>query len=352
MSDWKIKPLNEVVGLKRGFDLPESERRSGPYPVLGSAGISGWHDEGPVPGPGVTIGRSGSSIGVATYFGGPYWPLNTTLFVEDFRSNDPRFVYYLLHGIDFRGFDSGSAQPSLNRNFIAGIEVALPGRREQEAIAATLGALDDKITVSDRIASSVDTLLDAQFLDIMQSSFTRNKLSEIIDLRYGKALKASDRTPGSIPVYGSNGVSGSHITPLADGPGVVIGRKGANAGSVSWSQGPFWAIDTAFYVKPTTREIPLEFLYFLLRDANLQSYVGDSAIPGLNRDIALSCEVKFPDAALIDSFVSTARPLLELQDRVRKETQTLAALRDALLPKLMSGEIRVRDAEKVVEEAV
>src|SRR5215475_6658993 len=125
MSEWRKVSLNEVVGLRRGFDLPEPKRRPGPYPVLGSSGISGWHDEGPVKGPGITIGRSGASIGVATYFEGDYWPLNTTLFAEDFRGNCPHYIYYLLDSIDFAAFNSGSAQPSLNRNYIAGIQIAL-----------------------------------------------------------------------------------------------------------------------------------------------------------------------------------------------------------------------------------
>jgi type I restriction enzyme, S subunit len=85
MSEWRKVYLDEIAGLKRGFDLPEPQRRPGIYPVLGSSGISGWHDEGPIKGPGVTIGRSGASIGVATYFEGDYWPLNTALFVRDFK---------------------------------------------------------------------------------------------------------------------------------------------------------------------------------------------------------------------------------------------------------------------------
>lgn len=104
MSDYIS--LDELVRLKRGYDLPTRDRRAGATPILGSFGVTGWHDEAKVDGPGVTIGRSGASIGVATYSSEPYWPLNTTLYVEDFKGNHPRFVYFTLDSIDFRSFNS------------------------------------------------------------------------------------------------------------------------------------------------------------------------------------------------------------------------------------------------------
>jgi type I restriction enzyme S subunit len=350
MSEWCGASLDEVVSLKRGFDLPESQRRLGNYPVLGSSGISGWHDKGPVKGPGVTIGRSGASIGVATYFEGDYWPLNTALFVEDFKGNYPRYVYYLLDNLNFASFDSGSAQPSLNRNYIANIRIMLPARGEQEAIAMLLGALDDKIAVNDRIATTANSLLKAHFSVTMQNAEREARLGELVELKYGKALKEEDRAPGQIPVFGGNGISGWHDAPLSNGPGIIVGRKGANAGSVSWSQGPFWPIDTAFYVDSASGSMPLEFLLFLLECAGLRNIVGDSAIPGLNREMALSITVRLPTEDGIKLFTETAKPLLAMNAQITEESRVLAQLRDTLLPRLMSGEIRVRDAEKAVED--
>lgn len=85
---------------------------------MGSFGITGYHDTSIATGPGVTVGRSGGSFGVVTYVPDDYWPLNTALYVIDFHGNDPRFAYYLLKSLDFTRYNSGSAQPSLNRNFI------------------------------------------------------------------------------------------------------------------------------------------------------------------------------------------------------------------------------------------
>jgi type I restriction enzyme S subunit len=95
-------------------------------------------------------------------------------------------------------------------------------------------------------------------------------------LNYGKALKADNRKVGTVPVYGSAGVVGSHEESLVDGPGVIVGRKG-NVGSVFWSNTRFFPIDTVFYV---TSELPLLFVFFLL--SYIEFINNDAAVPGLN----------------------------------------------------------------------
>jgi type I restriction enzyme S subunit len=113
---WTSCNLGEVIELQRGYDLPEYERQPGNVPVIGSFGITGYHNTARANGPGVTVGRSGASFGVATFSPVDFWPHNAVLFVTDFKGNIPRFVYYLLKTIDFQSLNSGSAQPSLNRN--------------------------------------------------------------------------------------------------------------------------------------------------------------------------------------------------------------------------------------------
>ena len=266
-----------------------------------------------------------------------------------------RYLYYWFKGENFwaqaRSVKSQTDMADyINLADIRALELSLPSRSAQDSIVDILGALDERIAVNSRIVGTVHSLLAAHYVARSQSAEIKLKLGELIELKYGKALKEEDRTHGPIPVFGGNGISGWHKVPLNGGPGVIIGRKGANAGSVSWSPGPFWPIDTAFYVEPRSGSIPLEFLYFLLEDAGLRNFVGDSAIPGLNREIALSLTVRIPSEETIRLFVETARPLLALNARIAEESRSIAELRDTLLPKLMSGEIRVRDAEKVVED--
>jgi type I restriction enzyme S subunit len=268
---------------------------------------------------------------------------------------DSRFLLYAYLGPDFQEV---IRQRSIHGATVERIPlvdlpewpIRLASFPEQTAIGELLGALDDKIAANELIASNASALLEAHFLAGIQGIAREIRLGDLIDIKYGKALKESDRTLGQIPVFGGNGISGWHDTPMMQGPGIIIGRKGANAGSVSWSQGPFWAIDTSFYVEALSRRVPLEFLYLLLRNIGLRNLVGDSAIPGLNRDVALSCDVCLPSDDMIMRFSATARALLALNTQMGDESHTLGELRDALLPKLLSGEIRVRDAENVVEK--
>lgn len=266
-----------------------------------------------------------------------------------------RYLYYWFKSAEFwNQADALKGQTDmadyLSLSDIQTLKMRLPSLDQQDGIIETLGVLDDKIAVNDGIAATAEPLLEAHFSAAMQESTREFTLGQLIGLKYGKALKEEHRIPGRIPVFGGNGVSGWHDTPLEHGPGIIVGRKGANAGSVSWSQGAFWAIDTSFYVEPFSDRVPLDFLFFLLQSAGLRGLVGDSAIPGLNRDIALSAPVALPADDKIKRFSMTALPLLALKAQLADESLALAGIRDTLLPKLMSGQIRVRDAEKVVED--
>lgn len=167
-------------------------------------------------------------------------------------------------------------------------------------------------------------------------------------MAYGKALKATDRLPGGVPVYGSNGPVGWHDTALVTGPGVVVGRKG-NPGIVKYCRSDFFPIDTTFFVRMSDVAPSMTFWWFMLEHLDLPRFAADSAVPGLNRNMASSAQVIVPDLFVLRRFDDVTEPLLATMAHAETETRTLAELRDTLLPKLMSGEIRVRDAEKEVE---
>jgi type I restriction enzyme, S subunit len=137
--------LGDLIELQRGYDLPEPDRRPGKVPVIGSAGITGYHDTARVRGPGVTIGRSGASFGKVSFVREDFWPHNAALFVKDFKGNDPQFVRYLLEATDFSSLNSGSAQQSLNRNYVYGVSSRWYQPDEQLRIASILSAYDDLI---------------------------------------------------------------------------------------------------------------------------------------------------------------------------------------------------------------
>ena len=142
--------LGELIGLQRGYDLTETQRRPGAVPIVGSAGVHGYHDTARARGPGVTLGRSGASFGNVTFIREDFWPHNTTIFVTDFKGNDPLFIRYLLDSLDFSSLNSGSAQQSLNRNFVYPVRVPKFALPEQRRIAGILSAYDELIENSQR----------------------------------------------------------------------------------------------------------------------------------------------------------------------------------------------------------
>ncbi len=123
MSNVTSNRLGDLINLKRGYDLPENQRRPGPYPVISSAGITGYHDEYMVEGTGVVTGRYGT-LGEMYYVDGKYWPHNTALYVTTFKGNDPKYIYYLLTCLGRIRTSDKSAVPGVNRNELH--EMAIP----------------------------------------------------------------------------------------------------------------------------------------------------------------------------------------------------------------------------------
>jgi type I restriction enzyme, S subunit len=147
-------------------------------------------------------------------------------------------------------------------------------------------------------------------------------------------------------VYGSNGQVGWHNEKLVNGPGIVVGRKG-NPGLVTWAPTDFYPIDTTFYVVPKPRCKSLHFLFYALKEHDLGSLGADSAVPGLNRNMAYMSSQVLPSAAILETFDSQVAPVFERVQKSNEQSYTLAALRDALLPKLLSGELRLPHAERI-----
>ena len=161
-DEWPEMSLGEVVELKRGYDLPKRDRSPGPVPLVSSSGITDHHAEAKVKGPGVVTGRYGT-LGEVFFIPSEFWPLNTTLYVRDFKGNDPRFISYFLRTLDFFAYSDKAAVPGLNRNHLHQEIVRLPSLKEQRAIARVLGALDDRIELNRRMSETLEEMARALF---------------------------------------------------------------------------------------------------------------------------------------------------------------------------------------------
>ncbi|MBW4608921.1 MAG: restriction endonuclease subunit S [Hassallia sp. WJT32-NPBG1] len=261
---WQHTKLGEFVSLRRGHDLPEPKRKPGKIPVLGSFGITGYHDTATTTGPGVTVGRSGASFGVVSYSLVDFWALNTALYVIDFHGNDELFAYYFLKSIDFQRYNSGGAQPSLNRNFIYPIPVKVPPLHEQKAIAQSLSDVDALITECDRLITKKrntkqgtmqQLLTGKKRLPGFSGEWELKKLGEALKVRHGKSQHDVVNKNGEFPILATGGEIGRAKTYLYDKPSVLIGRKGT-IDIPQYMDIPFWTIDTLFYTEILTNAFP------------------------------------------------------------------------------------------------
>ena len=393
-SGWRRVPLGDFVTLQRGHDLPAAVRSPGNTPILGSFGITGWHDESRAAGPGVTVGRSGASFGVVSYSPVDYWPLNTALYVTDFHGNDQRFAYYFLKHFDFRSFNSGSAQPSLNRNFIHPVHVDVPPLPDQRAIAHVLGALDDKIELNRRMNETLEAMARALFkswfvdfdpvrakmdgrgtglpqdiADLFPDRLVDSEMGEIPEgweaTSLGTVIEIHDRKriplnkrqraerQGPYPYYGAAGIMDYVNDFLFDGVYILTGEDGSVVDAhghpvVQYVWGKFWVNNHAHVLKGR-KDISDEHLYLLLQRANITAFVTGAVQPKLNQKNLKAIPLVLPTGPACRVFSGLVAPLFARVRHNADESERLVALRDALLPKLISGEIRVQYAETVLE---
>jgi type I restriction enzyme S subunit len=314
---------------------------------------------------------------------------------------DPVFIAYCLQEKQHRAWilqhATGTTMASLNQGIIERVPIPLPPLPEQRAIAAVLGALDDKIEVNRKTARVLEGIARAVFtswfvdfdpvrrhphaaasakapaaptaptlprpladlfptrlvdsaIGEVPEGWRASRWSDVVTLEYGKSLRGYEDVVGAFRVYGTNGPIGWHTEYLWPSEGIVIGRKGAYRG-VHYSAEPFFVIDTAFYVKPT-KPLSMKWAYFSLLTHDINAMDSGSAIPSTSREAFYALPVVVPPQELMTRFEDLAAPLFVRSRLATRQSEWLAALRDTLLPKLISGELRIADAEKIVGRAV
>ena len=243
---------------------------------------------------------------------------------------------------------TGATIKHLPREKLAKVEVEVPPLEVQDRITSILSAYDDLIENNQGriqlLEQSAQLLYKEWFIhlrfpgheqakikDGVPDGWARKPLGEVAPLNYGRALKKDDRLPGSIPVYGSGGIIGTHDRAEVYGPTIIVGRKG-NVGSVYWSSGDCCAIDTVYYVQSENCSLRL---YHALQAMPFIST--DVAVPGLNRDYAHRCEILTPSSTYHHLFETTIHPFRQQIDNLHLQNRQIAAARDLLIPDLIGG---------------
>ena len=274
---------------------------------------------------------------------------------------------------------TGSTFPNVSRDQIQEIECAIPPLAQQKAIAAVLGALDDKIELNRRMNATLESMARALFqswfvdfdpvrakLDgrqpvgidpaieahfpsrfdhkaegVVPTGWSFKQWGDIATLEYGRSIRDYRESSGKYRVFGTNGPIGFHDEALCNSAGIVIGRKGAYRG-VHYSPEPFFVIDTAFYLKPKAT-LDLNWAYYELLRFDINSMDSGSAIPSTSRDDFYGIPVIVPPPEIQAAFGKIVEGWFTRMFANNSESRVLVTLRDTLLPKLLGGKLSLAE---------
>ena len=374
---WRRTTLGEIVNLKRGYDLPKRLRKNGPFPIVSSSGVTGSHAEAKVDPPGVVTGRYGT-LGAVFYVDEPHWPLNTTLYVQDFKGNHERFIAYLLKSLDLGAQVSSAAVPGINRNHLHPLPVRVPDRPLQASIAAALGAFDDliennrgRIEILEGMARLLyrewfvhfrypgyenDELVDSD-LGPIPGDWEIRPFSELAEFVNGFAFKPKHWLNEGLPIVKIKELKGGVTadTPRYHGAdikkkyfiddGAVLFSWSADLKAYVWASGPALLNQHLFVVRP--HEVSHLFMFHSLngRMHDFQARAQGTTMKHIKRSALREVKLALPPIELRTEFESMARPMLDLQLNLARQTQTLREARDLLLPRLVSGELDVSELD-------
>lgn len=367
MEEWKEYKLGEVINILDSKRVPLSSKerstRHGHYPYYGAQGIIDYIDDYIFDGTYLLIAEDGENLksqkqNVAQLASGRYWVNNHAHIVESNGKSDIRYICYLLNTLDLSGYITGSAQPKLNQANLVKIAFKLPPLEIQKDIADCLSVLDDKIELNRRINENLEAQAQALFkswfvdfepfkdgefveseLGKIPKGWRVGSLSELLEIKYGKDHKKLN--DGNIPVYGSGGIMRKVDKFLYSGESVLIPRKGT-LNNVLYVDESFWTVDTMFYTIPKLNNVAI-FAYLYLLGKDLASLNAGSAVPSMTTEILNNMKIIIPPHDILCYYNSVVSSYFSKIKYNSDESRRLATLRDTLLPRLMSGEIKVGD---------
>jgi type I restriction enzyme, S subunit len=408
MTVWQDLTLGDVCELKRGYDLPSGSRVEGTVPVISSSGPTGFHNEAKVQAPGVVTGRYGT-LGDVFYISEDFWPLNTALYVRDFKGNDPRYVAALLRSMNLAQFDGAAAVPGLNRNQLHTVPVRIPPFDVQRVVASVLGALDDLIENNGRRVEMLEEMTRAIYREWFvhfrlpgheTAALAESALGPIPeDWRvqpvaaiaskqrhavtsgpFGSKLGRKDYRDQGVPVLrGANlrlggGFDETHLVYVSGekadelrssltGPGDIVITQRGTLGQVGMipprPRFERYVLSQSQMKITTDAEVAVPgFVYAQMRsESTTRRFIAQAmtaGVPHVNLALLRDFQIVVPPIAVQRLFTDTADPLWAHAFALASQRLSLVALRDSLLPKLVTGELEVPslNLDALVEGAV
>ena len=404
-SDWRPSKWGEEISLEYGKALRGYKDAKGPFRVYGSNGPVGWTSEPLAPGPGVVLGRKGAYRGIE-YSKEPFFVIDTAYYVKPKTNIHMRWLYYAIKHYKLGEINDGSPIPSTTRAAVYVRDLKIPSIEEQKAIAYILGSLDDKIELNRRMNETLEAMAKALFKswfvdfdpvidnalaagneipeELKEKAAVRESLGDarkplpeevrslfpgefehteemgwipkgweigslddMVVLQRGFDLPKSRRIDGFYPLIAASGQDGTHNEAKVSGPGVVTGRSG-RLGIVTFVQEDFWPLNTTLWIKEYKNSSPYH-AFLLLSTLRFERFNAGSAVPTLNRNHIHDMKLVVPLKSLVIEFSNFVQLMFDKRFSNIKQIIELTKLRDILLPQLLSGEIRIPDAKKLME---
>ena len=398
-GEWRASTWGDEISLEYGKALRDHDVASGRYPVFGSNGQIGWTSEWLAPGPGVILGRKGAYRGVQ-YSPEPFFVIDTAYYVVPKRELDMRWLYYAIKHHKLGEVDDGSPIPSTTRAAVYMLELDVPPPPEQRAIAHILGTLDDKIELNRRMSETLEAVVRALFkswfvdfdpvrakaegrnlglpkplADLFPASFEDSRLGRIPKGWETKCIGdlanvVGGSTPSTKePAFWDGGthawvtpkdlsgltfpvlleterrITDAGLSQIGSGllpKGTVVLSSRAPIGYLAVAEIPV-AINQGFIAmtpKAGTSNLFLLLWASTAHDEILRRANGSTFLE-ISKSNFRPIPVVTPPQAIKRAFESQARPLYRHIVEAVRETRALSSLRDALLPRLVSGKVRV-----------
>lgn len=373
---WKERRLGDVLTLKRGYDLPEAQRRPGDVPVISSSGITGSHNMAMVAGPGVVTGRYGT-MGEVFYVEGDYWPHNTALYVRDFKGNNPRFIAYFLKNA-LRGTNSNKAAvPGVNRNDLHERKVCSPDLETQGRIVEQLLPIDDLIENNRRrialLEQSARLLYREWFVHLRFPGHEHVKVVDgvpegwdlcsafdAMEVMSGGTPKTdvADYWHGEIPFFTPKDAvdapyvldTEKHLTDRGLAAcnsqlypkGTIFITARGTVGNLNLAQAPM-AMNQSCYALKGKGDLSQFFLFSALKEAvqQFKSRAGGAVFDAIVVNTFKIIPFLRPPQELVREYTELVDPMFHQIDCLLLQSAKLREARDLLLPRLMSGDLVV-----------
>ena len=382
MSEWKTYKLRDVVNILDYKRIPLSsrqrEQRRGKYPYYGAQGIIDYIDDYIFDGIYLLVAEDGENLRskkqhIAQLVSGKYWVNNHAHILESNGLCDIRYICYLLNVFDISGYITGSAQPKLNQANLLAIEITLPPLAEQKRIADILSAIDDKIELNRRINANLEQQAQALFDEIMSCELEYDLIANIPHvIETGKRPKGGVASITSgIPSIGAENIKGlgyydysktKYITEefattlkkgFVNGYELLIYKDGGKPGyfipnfSIFGNGFPYnkMALNEHVFLLDFRNKGYNFFAYFYFQQEKIMRYLNaqgsKAAIPGINRNDIENISIPTIQNKVIQDFCRQIENIITHILNNASESRKLSIVRETLLPKLMSGEIKV-----------